>query len=79
MEKQNRCIAGNKEIRDYLSPEWLRDCVMIDYDHNAIVVSPIHCLEHGITNLVVTQNRFCSKSILRFRFDFNLVKVKDRR
>ena len=69
-------IAGCKEIRDYLSPDWLRDCVMIDRDHSAIVISPTHCLEHGITNLVITQNRFCGKTILRFRLDFDVIKVK---
>jgi len=69
-------LEGNKEIKNALSPEWLRECVMIDKKHSAVVISPKHFLEHGITNLTVAQGLFCGKTILRFRFDFDLIKIK---
>ena len=72
----NEVISGNKAIRDKLSPEWLRDCVMIDKKHCALVVSPTNLLEHGITNLTVSQNRFCGRTILRFRLDFDIMRIK---
>jgi hypothetical protein len=66
---------GVREIRDTLSPEWLRDCVMVDDKNKAIVIAPTEALKHGYTNLFVTQNRFGSKDIIKVKLDFDLVRV----
>ena len=65
-----------RQLKNQLSPEWLRDCVMYDKNHNAIVVSPRHCLDHGVTNLVVAQGLFCARSIFKMRLDYDIVKIK---
>jgi hypothetical protein len=59
-----------RKLKEKLSPPWLLECVMYDEKHNAIVVSPTRCLQHGVTVLEVAQNRFGSKTILHFRLDF---------
>jgi hypothetical protein len=65
-----------KKYREKLSPSWLLDCVMYDEKHNAIVISPKHCLNHGVKVLEVSQDGFGSNTILHFRLDFNIKKVK---
>lgn len=66
---------GCKDIRDKLSPDWLRDCVMIDEKNKAIVISPIEALKHGYPNLFVTQNRFCGKTIFKIKLDFDIIHI----
>ncbi len=66
---------GAVEVRDQLSPEWLRECVMIDDKNKAIVISPTEALKRGYSNLIVTQNRFGAKTILKLKLDFDLVRV----
>lgn len=76
MGEVKEAIGGVEAIRKRLCPEWLLDCLMYDRKHSAIVISPKHCLEHGVTSIEVTQNGFGSKTILHFRLDYNLKKVK---
>jgi hypothetical protein len=64
------------KLSETLSPSWLLECVMYDKRHNALVVSPKHCLEHGITVLEVAQDSFAGRTILHFRLDFDVKKVK---
>jgi hypothetical protein len=66
---------GCKDIKDKLSPDWLRDCVMIDDKNKSIVISPIEALKHGYPNLFVTQNRFCGKTIFKLKLDFDIVRI----
>ena len=73
IDKQKYLVAS---IKHKLSPIWILDCVMYDKKHNALVVSPKHCLEHGVTVLQVSQDGFGSKTILHFRLDYNIKKVK---
>jgi len=65
-----------KKLRRQLAPDWLLECVMYDEKRNAIVVSPKHCLEHGVTVLQVCQDGFGSRTILHLRLDFPIKKVK---
>lgn len=65
-----------KELRKQLAPEWLLDCVMYDKKQNAIVVAPVNCLKHDITNLRVAQHGFAGKTILHLRLDFDVRRVK---
>lgn len=67
-----------QKVSKQLSPEWLLECVMFDKAHSALVVSPKHCLKHGISVLEVSQDSFPSKTILHFRLDFTIKKVKRR-
>ena len=69
-------VAGVEKLKKYLSPDWILECVMFDRKRHALVISPTHCLEHGVTNIEIAQGRFSSKTILRFRLDYNLIKVK---
>jgi hypothetical protein len=66
-------------LKERLSPSWLLECVMYDERHNALVISPKHCLEHGITVLEVAQDSFAGRTILHFRLDYNIKKVKKER
>jgi len=75
-EKVDRVIAGVDRLRDYLSPEWIRDYIMFDRKHNSLVISPQRCLEHGVTAINIAQDKFASRTILHFRLDYNLKKVK---
>lgn len=68
--------CGCKAIRDQLSPEWLRDCVMLDAKNKALVVSPKELLKHGYTNLLVTQGKFGGRTIFTVKLDFDLLKIK---
>jgi len=74
--KVDKPVAGTKNLRDYLSPEWIRDCVMFDRKHNSLVISPRRCLEHGVSALQIAQDNFGSRTVLHFRLDWNLKKVK---
>lgn len=67
---------GIKAIRDKLSPDWLRDCVMVDDKNKAIVISPTEVLKAGYPNLIVTQNRFGAKTIFKIRLDFDIVRLQ---
>lgn len=71
-----KVIGGNKELKKYLSPEWLLDCVMFDRKHSSLVISPTYLHQKGIHNIKISQNIFGSKTILTFKTDFNLIKVK---
>jgi len=64
------------KAKQQLSPSWLLDCVMFDKKRSALVVSPQHCLEHGVTVLEVAQDSFGSRTILHFRLDYSIKKVK---
>lgn len=72
------CVMGQQwqKIRNELSPEWLRDCVMIDKKNNAIVINPSTALKHGINNLLVTQSNFTGRTIFKMRLDYDLLKIK---
>jgi hypothetical protein len=65
-----------EQIRNRLSPEWLRDCVMVDSQQSALIVSPKACLKHGLTNVKITQGKFTAKTIFQIRLDFDLIKIK---
>ena len=66
----------NEELKQRLSPAWLLDCVMYDSKQNALVVSPLHCQKNGISNLKIAQHTFEGRTILQFRLDFDLRRVK---
>ena len=65
-----------RKLSRQLVPEWLLECLMYDERHSAIVISPKRCLEHGVRVLQVCQDGFGSKTILHFRLDYNIKKVK---
>jgi len=69
-------ISGTEKLRKHLSPDWILSCVMFDRKHNSLVISPKHCLEHGVTAVDVAQDGFASRTILHFRLDYNIKKVK---
>jgi len=76
MSEENEVIVGTNKLRDYLSPEWIRDCIIYDRKHNSLVISPKKCLEYGISAIDIAQDSFSSRTILHFRLDYNLKKVK---
>ena len=76
MGEKMEVVVGEDGLRKYLSPEWILECVMFDKKHNALVISPKRCLEHGVTSIEVAQDSFASRTILRFRLDYDLKKVK---
>ena len=69
-------IAGTDKIRKYLSPDWILECVMYDRKHNSLVISPKHCLEHGVSSIDIAQDSFASRTILHFRLDYDIKRVK---
>jgi len=71
-----KAVAG-EELKKLLKPDWLLECVSYDPKRNAIVISPKKCLEHGVTVLEVAQDSFASRTILRFRLDFDIKFVKE--
>lgn len=77
-ESCGNCSMGQQwqKIRNQLSPEWLRDCVMIDQKNNALVINPSAALKHGINNLLVTQTNFTGRTIFKMRLDYDLLKIK---
>lgn len=68
-----------KKLYDQLSPEWIRECAMVEskQGNHTLVISPLHCRKHGITNVKISQNTFEGRTIAQFRLDFDLRKVKD--
>lgn len=75
VDKRTYLIA---DIKHRLVPEWLFNDAIVMYDpkQHAIVISPSNALRHGITNIQVAHNRMGSRTILRFRLDFNTIDKK---
>jgi len=69
-------VVGTDNLRDYLSPEWIRDCVMFDRKHSSLVISPQRCLEHRVSAIDIAQDKFASRTILHFRLDYDFKRVK---
>jgi len=76
--KMDEVVAGTDKLYDYLSPEWIRECVMFDRKHNSLVISPKKCLEYGVSAVDIAQDSFASRTILHFRLDYTLKRVKRR-
>ena len=73
IDKQKYLVSS---IKYELSPIWILECVMYDRKHNALVISPKHCREHGVSVVQVAQDGFGSRTILHFRIDYNIKRVK---
>lgn len=64
-----RPLAG-RELRNNLSPEWIRDVCMFDKKRNALVISPMYLQERGVSNIIITHNRFGSSECMKIKTDF---------
>jgi len=58
------------KLKAKLSPQKILEVTMLDDKGHSLVVSPTFCLEHGITHLKVTHNRFGSNTILNLDLRF---------
>jgi len=69
-------ISSGAEAKKLLAPDIILECVMYDPKQNCLVISPKRALKYKITSIKIAQDSFGSKTILQFRLDYNIKKIK---